>query len=660
MHQYLNPGRLIFLCLGIVVLISSAFALPLSKGNVFINLDGKTGEVRVDDNVSSGSFPQMTWNFWVKQNKYVDGAGLIGRYASVSQGRSFLIRTSDTTGITIVVSGDGTNTISYNSNPIRDCGIQKNDEWTMITVAYNGSEVYYYRNGVYCDADQTPIHPIFEAPLQPFRFGGANNIYFNGSIDDINYYSRLLTRYEAQRLYDESEHGGNKGQSITVLLYHQILDNANDQGIVSPINFRAQMDYLKQQGFKSITLDDYEKWKKGQFTMPDKPVIIFFDDGRQSTLDAAYPIMKPLGLKGNLAIVSDYADGIRGSAVSYMNWSEIKVLTNDGWDVAAHTKNHTNLMTIPENQIREQMTVSVARIKTNLGINPTSFVFPFHAANQSLTDICGQYFDLCWTQGVGDTRPEYIYKNTNGKIYQGLKRITIANDTTLAVFKDILGRETDIESTWLMDEGSGKVTKDSQDDRDGWLTDGATWNTAVTPPPINNTITRLNWCNYTDITRDTKVDIADFTAINNSFGKTGCAANTGWCSNTDINHDGSVSISDFIDVAAAMGATECIPVAVPAPPSSGGIDTPKNKAPEEDPWKEWEVNGEKVHGVPILSDAQKEKGITQKDVKDGTVNKPSKQDDPIKLNPKTDGNKFRDTLRLDRVGKTLTVKDHKG
>ncbi|MBX4196696.1 polysaccharide deacetylase family protein [Candidatus Pacearchaeota archaeon] len=681
-----SSTKIIFLGLVLTVfLISSALALPLSKGNVFINLNGKNGEVRVDDNVSSGNFPAMTWNFWVKQNKYADGAGLIGRYAPVPQGRSFLIRTSDTTGLTVVLSQDGTNQISYNSNIARNCGIQNNNEWTMITVAYNGSEVYYYRNGVYCDADQTPIHPIFESPVQPFRFGGANNVYFNGSIDDINYYSSLLTRYQAQRLYKESEHGANLGQSITVLLYHQVLDNANDAGIVTPANFKAQMDYLKQQGFTSITLDNYESWRKGQFTMPDKAVLIFFDDGRQSVLDTAYPIMKPLGLKGNLAIVSDYADGTRGSAATYMSWNEIKTLTNDGWGVAAHSTNHTNLLTLTEQGVRQQMTISKQKVKDNLGITATSFVFPFHATNQTLTNWCGEYFNLCWTEGVRDTRPEYIYKSTNGKLYQGLKRISIVNSTTMDTFKDILGRETNIESTWLMDEGQGKVTKDSQDNRDGWLTDGASWNTAVTPPIniTNSTYPRLNWCNYTDINHDTQVTIADFILINNSFGRTGCV-NPGWCGNADINRDGTVSIADFIDLSSALATTGCVPaVTPPSPPASGGTGGNNRSPPpastptiSNDDWKNWEVNGERMHGRPFLSDAQKEQGITEEDVKKGTVNKPDKKgdtpkkDDALKLNPVSDGNKFRDVLRLDnqlrdvqkrdkKPEKLLKVKDHK-
>ncbi|MBX4212119.1 polysaccharide deacetylase family protein [Candidatus Pacearchaeota archaeon] len=471
--------------------IYSDLKYVLSSGNIWVKLDGRSGQLNISRSSSVSGFSKATWNIWVKQDTYKSNAGLFGQYSPSSGKRAYLIRTVNTNGVSLLISTDGAGTSTYSSDTTRSCGIRSNGQWTMITITYDGSSIKYYRNGLLCDTDTTSIRSIYDAS-SPLSIGGGNNVFFNGSVDDAKIYDRDLAASQVARLYQESEHGQKLGQAIPVILYHQIKSPATSADIITPAQFKQHMDYLKQQGFTSITPNDYLNWRKGQFTMPSKPVIIYFDDGWRSVYDNAYPIMQQYGFKGTEAVVSNYANGVQGGP-SYMHWPELKQLQDSGWEMTSHGMSHTDMLTFSESDFRKQLIASKQNITQHLGKTPTSFVFPFHRSNSTYTKICGDYYTLCWTYGSNPETPKYTFKSDNPIAYQGLKRISISNYTDMTIFRNIFGRDTDIQGEWVIDEGTGSTTKDSSGNGNtARLTAGSGWNTGsiiTTPPPVNTTNT---------------------------------------------------------------------------------------------------------------------------------------------------------------------------
>ena len=437
-----------------------------------IKIDGRTGNIKTEPKKLT-EFDTATWNMWLKQDDYVDRAGVIGKYESTAGKRSFLIRSVLNDGISVILSKDGTTSSTHTTLSSKHCGL-RNNEWTMITIVYTGNKIEYYRNGIKCDEDTTAVNKIYDSQT-PINFGGANKISFNGKIDDYKIYEEPLTSSQIKILYDESEHGKNLGQSITTLLYHQIEDNANAADKVKPIEFEKQMQYLNSTGFTTIKVEDYNKWKKNEIEIPKKSILITFDDGWRSVYEKAYPIMKKYGLIGTQFVIGDYANEESG-VPSYSDWNELKTMQDNGWNMEAHGMQHTKMLSLSESEFREQLTGIKTEVRDNLGTTPKSFVFPFHNANSEYTRICGEYYDLCWTRGRDATSPEYVYKSSDGHAYAGLNRITIANNTSLELFKDILGRQTDIVGEWEMNEGTGTTTEDtSTKHNDGTLNSGASW-----------------------------------------------------------------------------------------------------------------------------------------------------------------------------------------
>src|SRR3989344_5961237 len=111
-----------------------------SEQGIYLN---GTGEVIINDSDSLDGFSKATWNMWVKQEEYNINSGIVGKYRAVNMGRSYLIRNSLSNGnsVSVAISSDGINSGSYTSNSILACGIRENNQWTMITVTYEGSSI---------------------------------------------------------------------------------------------------------------------------------------------------------------------------------------------------------------------------------------------------------------------------------------------------------------------------------------------------------------------------------------------------------------------------------------------------------------------------------------------------------------------------------------
>ncbi|WP_285089892.1 polysaccharide deacetylase family protein, partial [Escherichia coli] len=72
--------------------------------------------------------------------------------------------------------------------------------------------------------------------------------------------------------------------------------------ITSVESFKAQMDYLKQAGYRTISLDDVAGYLAKENNLPGKVVALTFDDGLKSVYRYAYPILKQNDQKATLFV----------------------------------------------------------------------------------------------------------------------------------------------------------------------------------------------------------------------------------------------------------------------------------------------------------------------------------------------------------------------
>lgn len=95
---------------------------------------------------------------------------------------------------------------------------------------------------------------------------------------------------------------------VAVLCYHEV-DRPNDNFAVSNHQLDDELQWLKQDGWHFVSLDEYLAYTKGQLQLPDKSVMITFDDGYESFYSKVYPLLKKYKVPAMLAIVTSWTNG---------------------------------------------------------------------------------------------------------------------------------------------------------------------------------------------------------------------------------------------------------------------------------------------------------------------------------------------------------------
>ena len=138
-------------------------------------------------------------------------------------------------------------------------------------------------------------------------------------------------------------------EKLTILSYHEIADPAdalNKDYAVRPTMFVRQMDWLRNNGYHFVTVDDLLADEAGRRPLPDKAVLITFDDGYRSMYDYAWPILKAWKIPAVVAVVGIWEDdrttvNFDGKIIpraKLMSWKELREMSDSGLvEIGSHS-----------------------------------------------------------------------------------------------------------------------------------------------------------------------------------------------------------------------------------------------------------------------------------------------------------------------------------
>ena len=310
----------------------------------------------------------------------------------------------------------------------------KENKWYHLSGVFNGTSAFIYVNGVLEEQTTIPTGTKAFKGTAKVILGSRESIGkdtpFYGLIDDILIYNKSISDKQIRRLYNESVHGSSLGRSIPVLSYHRVENPADNKVIVTPENFALQMQYLKNRNFTTINYNNYYNWINRNFTMPEKPIIIIFDDGFKSVFTNASTIMDIYGLKAVLAVITS-----RQKNPTYMNWGEIKILMDKGWEIESHSVTHRDMTSLSFQERINEFNDSRRDIYNNLSYMPLLWVYPFNINNYTTDNECSAFYKICSGSSGTNKEENFLFKNTNLTSENGapigLRRISIENETTL-------------------------------------------------------------------------------------------------------------------------------------------------------------------------------------------------------------------------------------
>lgn len=175
---------------------------------------------------------------------------------------------------------------------------------------------------------------------------------------------------------------------IPILLYHSI-DNYAEPGFkkwtVSPDVFDLQIKYLHEAGYKSLTVTELSAYFRGQaeVNLPEKPIVITFDDGFADFYTNALPIFQKYEMTATLYIATKYIDGTSEWLAGLgegnrpmLNWDEVAAIHEAGIECAPHTHSHPLLDLLDSAEAYDEIAKSKSLLEEALHTKMYSFAYP--------------------------------------------------------------------------------------------------------------------------------------------------------------------------------------------------------------------------------------------------------------------------------------------
>jgi peptidoglycan/xylan/chitin deacetylase (PgdA/CDA1 family) len=166
---------------------------------------------------------------------------------------------------------------------------------------------------------------------------------------------------------------------VPILIYHSVRPHSPDETPlqkyydVAPESFYGQLQYLKDHNYVVISLDYLAVALDQNITLPDKSVVITFDDGWRSQYAWAFPVLRKYNYTATFfvftnAIGQDY----------FLTWDQVRVLNNAGMIIGSHTETHPYLPNVKDiNKLKEEITGSKRVIEDQIGQKIDLFAYPY-------------------------------------------------------------------------------------------------------------------------------------------------------------------------------------------------------------------------------------------------------------------------------------------
>ncbi len=195
---------------------------------------------------------------------------------------------------------------------------------------------------------------------------------------------------------------------VPILMYHSILKDPAVAGkyVVSPQTLESDLRYLKSQGYTTVRCSDLVDYVRDGKPLPEKPIMITFDDGHKNNLTYALPILEKLDMCAVISIVGKYSEAFSTSddhhpSYAYLSWEEIRTLCESG---RVEIGNHSYNMHAQEGRkgtakrfgedaacYAQALTADLNKTQElllqNCDIKPMVFAYPFGSICEDSVDV---------------------------------------------------------------------------------------------------------------------------------------------------------------------------------------------------------------------------------------------------------------------------------
>lgn len=179
-----------------------------------------------------------------------------------------------------------------------------------------------------------------------------------------------------------------------ILVFHRVNDDIPEDGItISTARFRAVVKALRDH-YRPISLSELLNYLEQEKLWPKRTVVVTFDDGYRDNYESATPILAEYDVPGTFFVAVDmigtnrvlpWDEHLRGR-ISWMDWSQVRELQTQGFEIGSHTLTHCDLGRVRGSLAWREISQSKTKLEDALGTEVSLFAYPFGSRENLLEE----------------------------------------------------------------------------------------------------------------------------------------------------------------------------------------------------------------------------------------------------------------------------------
>lgn len=162
---------------------------------------------------------------------------------------------------------------------------------------------------------------------------------------------------------------------VPVMMYHDILPEKQVFFDVTPEEFAQHLALIRQKGLTPISLDQLVAHLQTGLPLPEKPILLTFDDGYAGHYTYVYPLLKQYRYPAVFSIYTAKVGKTMGR--SSLTWEQLREMAKDPLvTIASHSVSHKVMAGMPADEVRVEMQESKRILEAELGVPIRYFTYP--------------------------------------------------------------------------------------------------------------------------------------------------------------------------------------------------------------------------------------------------------------------------------------------
>lgn len=212
----------------------------------------------------------------------------------------------------------------------------------------------------------------------------------------------------------------NRAYFPPVIMYHDIKTEAHDKFDVLLDDFCAQLDWLKENGYQTLSMEEFVLFIKKAKPFPEKSVLLTFDDGYSGVSNYAVEELKKREMKATFFIITEML-GVFSTRYAHVMDRQLKhIAKNNLFSIGSHSLTHPHLLELDEDDLEDEIEDSKEILEKLTGRKILAFAYPYAEYNAKIIDeVIDAGYEAAFAVQDGELYG-YPARYTIPRIYMGL------------------------------------------------------------------------------------------------------------------------------------------------------------------------------------------------------------------------------------------------